>query len=112
MEDSNITIKVGSGTYNLLDKKYNNFIQNSLSNTDEETIERWFTYEAIMSDLIGLNKIHYFEEIKYRLTGGEDPNELILEIINRDNELKTHLWAHLRRLNDYKNEDLIKRFYQ
>lgn len=111
MEDSNITIKVGFGTYNLLDKKYNKFIKNSLTNTDEETIERWFTYEAIMSELIGLNKIHCFEEIKYRLTGGEDPNELILEIINRDNEIKTYLWAHLRRLTEYKNEDLLKRFY-
>jgi len=112
MEHSNITIKAGSGTYNLLDKKYNRFIKNSLTDTDEETIERWFTYETIMTELIGLNRINLFEEVKYRLTGGEDPNDIILEIISRDNELKTVLWSYSRRLNAYKNDDLLKRFYQ
>jgi hypothetical protein len=90
---------------------YNKFITNSLTNTDEETIERWYTYEAIMTELIGLNKINLFEEVKYRLTGGEDPNDIILDIINRDNVVKTALWAHSCRLRDYKNEDLLKRFY-
>lgn len=112
MEDSKITIKAGSGTYSLLDKLYNKFIKNSLTDTDEETIERWYTYEAIMTELIGIGRINYFEEVKYRLTGGEDPNDIIIDIITRDNEVKTYLWAHLRRLKDYKNEDLMKRFYE
>ena len=112
MENSNITIKAGSGTYNLLDKMYNRFITNSLSNMDDETMERWYTYEAIMTELIGLNKINCFEEIKYRLTGGEDPNDIILDIINRDGDIKTALWVHLRRVQDYKNEDTLRRFYQ
>lgn len=112
MENSRITIKAGSGTYNMLDKMYNRFIKNSLTDTDEETIERWCTYEAIMTELIGLNKINLFEEVKYRLTGGEDPNDIILDIINRDNDVKTILWAHSRKLMEYKNDDLLKRFYQ
>jgi len=111
MEDSNITIKVGSGTYSFLDKIYNKFITKSLKNTDEETQERWFTYESIMTELISMGKINYFEEIKYRLTGGEDPNNVILDILNKDNEIKKYLLTHIRRIKDYKNEDLLKRFY-
>jgi len=112
MDNSNITIKAGSGTYNVLDKMYNRFIKNSLANTDEETIERWHTYETIMSELITLNRVNLFEEVKYRLTGGGDPNDIILDIINRNNDVKTTLCVYSRKLMEYKNDDLFKRFYE
>lgn len=112
MDNSKITIKVGSGTYNSLDKMYNKFINTSLSDTDDETLERWYTYETIMKELISLGKINLFEETKYRLTGGEDPNDIILDIINSNNEIKTTLWSYSRKLNEYKNDDLLKRFYE
>lgn len=112
MVNCKITIKSGSGRYNLLDKLYNTLIKDSLAGTDEETIERWYTYETIMSELISLNKINLFEEIKYKLTGGEDPNEIILDIISKDKDIKTTLWVYIRKLKAYKNEDLLKRFYQ
>lgn len=110
MEDSNITIKGGSGTYNFLDKIYNNFIITSLKNIDEETEERWVTYETVIRELVALGKANYFEEIKYRLTGGEDPNDVILDILNKDAEVKTYLWPHVRRIQEYKGIDLLNRF--
>lgn len=112
MGNSNITIKVGFGRYNLLDKLYNRFINLSLKNTNEETIERWSTYEIIIAELIDLNKINYFEEIKYRLTDGETPNDIFIDIMERDSEIRTYLWPYLIRIKEYKNEDLLKRFYE
>lgn len=111
MDDSQITIKVGFGTYNILDKMYNKFVKNSLSDTDGDTLERWYTYETIMKELIDLGKINLFEEVKYRLTDGEDPNDTIIDIINRDNETRTFLWSYSRKLKEFKNYDLLKRFY-
>jgi hypothetical protein len=112
MVDSNITIRVGSGTYNFLDKQYNIFIKNSLENVDDDTHERWVTYETIMRELVNLGRIKLFEEIKYRLTGGGDPNDIMLDIINRDNEVRTHLWFHISHIKGFKNDELIQRFYE
>ena len=111
MSDSNFTIKVGSGTYNFLDRIYNRFIINSLTKHNEDIIERFITYDVIMNELIALGKIHYFEEVKYRLTGGEEPNEVMLSIMNKDNEIKTALWGLRRKVEEYVEEDMINRYY-
>lgn len=112
METSKITIKAGSGTYNTLDKMYNRFIKNYLTNTNEETKERWQTYESIIAELVRLDRADYFDEIKYRLTGGENPNDIISDIIDRDNEIKKYLWSHILKIRDYENLDLLRRFYK
>jgi hypothetical protein len=45
---------------------------------------RWETYNVIIETLLSKVDTHYFEEIKYRLTDGEDPNIVILDIIERE----------------------------
>jgi hypothetical protein len=110
MDTSRTTIKARSGSYNFLDKKYNNFINQSLVNSDEETYERWLTYDTIIKELILMDKINYFEEVKYRLTGGEDPNEVLTDIINKDSETRAYMWPHIRTLKNYHNEDIVNRF--
>ena len=111
MDNSRITIKVGSGSHNFLDKKYNNYLKQSV-NLNEKTVERWITYDVIINEIIQLGKINYFDEFKYRLTGGEDPNQILIEIINKDNETRTYLWHHLKRLKFFINDDLMRRFYE
>lgn len=112
MDTSKITIKARSGSYNFLDKKYNNSVKNYLASIDEDTYERWLTYDTILNEFIWLDKINYFEEFKYRFTGGEDPNDILIDIIEREPDIKTHMWPQSRTLKDYKNEDNLKRFYQ
>lgn len=110
MNTSKITIKAGSGSYTILDKKYSDSIKTYLAKINDDTYERWLTYDTILNELIWLDKTNYFEEFKYRFTGGEDPNDVLVDIINREPDIKTYLWSHLKRINDYINEDLIKRF--
>ena len=110
MNTSKLTIKAGSGSYSFLDKTYEIFIRNLFSNSDEDTYERWLTYDTIIKELILLDKLNYFDELKYRVTGGDNPIDVLMDIINKDNETRTYLWTHLQKLKEYKNEDLTKRF--
>jgi hypothetical protein len=54
----------------------------------------------------------YFDEVKYRLTDGENPNQVILDIINRDlDSVNGLVWLLKRRIEEYIEEDFIRRFY-
>lgn len=110
MNTSRVTIKAGSGSHNLLDRAYNKFIKQSFLNGDDNTYERWVTYNFIIKELIQLNRLKCFEEMKYRLTGGEDMNNILIDIISRDEELSDYLPASLNKLNQYKIDDLLIRF--
>lgn len=112
MSDSYFKIKAGSGTYNFLDKIYNRFITHTLITDNNETIDRFITYDSIMNELIALGDISSFEEAKYRLTGGENPNQVMLDIIDRDNETKTVLWSLRTKIEEYIEDDKFKRFYE
>ena len=63
--------------------------------------------------MIKLNDYQYFEEIKYRLTDGENPNEVLIDIISRYKpENLNHLILFLmNRVEEYAEEDFLKRFY-
>lgn len=111
MKDINIKIKIGSGKYNNLDKEYNQFIKKTMMNLDEETKQRWETYSVIMDELININRIDCFEEVKYRLTDGEDPNKVMIDIINKNQNASTLLWFMRKRILEYIDEDFYNRFY-
>ena len=52
-------------------------------------------------------------EIKYRITDGEDPNIILLEIINRESETEDGLiWFLKRRVEEYIDEDFFNRFFK
>jgi len=105
-------VKSGSGKNSNLDKAYNKLINNLLVEMNEETEERWETYNLIIKELFQIDNGKYFEEIKYRLTDGEDPNYLLLEIASRYNqdELSFLVTFLLKRVEEYLDEDFFKRF--
>ena len=111
MEANNFILRARQGKYSMLDKEYYRHINTILETIDEEQEIRWETYNLIIEELINLNHWDYFEEIKYRITDGENPNEVILEIIERDvNEVSGLIWALKKRLEEYIDEDFFKRF--
>lgn len=111
MKDINIKIKAGSGKFNNLDKQYNQFIKRTMLNIDEETKQRWETYSVIMDELININRFDYFEEAKYRLTDGEDPNSVMMDMIDRNKNTSGLLWLMRKRIQEYMDEDFYNRFY-
>ena len=104
-------VKAGQGKKSTLDRAYNQHITNMLINLNEEEEERWETYDLIMNSLNG-SKNNYINELKYRVTDGEDLNEVILSMINRNVlEVDGLAWLLKRRIEDYIEDDFLKRFY-
>jgi hypothetical protein len=110
MKDFNITIKAGTGKFNNLDKEYNNLITSTMANVDSETKLRWETYSIIMDELLNIDRIDCFEEAKYRLTDGEDPNKVMIDMIDRNKNTSGLLWFIRKRLQEYIEEDFYNRF--
>jgi len=111
MGDLEFTIKCGSGTYTKLDKEYNSYINNVVKLLDEDKIARWDFYNLFMNELINLGLKTIFEEVKYRLTDGEDANKLILEIINREDQLSEISWFLKAKIELFIDEDFYNKFY-
>lgn len=105
MKESNFTIKHGPGDFSNLDKEYNSYIKNSTRGLDDEKVNRWDIYDLIMKDLLKLGLNVVFEEVKYRLTDGENPNLVMMEIINRDYYESELAWFLKNRLELYIKED-------
>ena len=95
-----------------LDKEYNNHIYNILNSSTEEKKNRWEIYDLVISELIKQGDIDYFKEFKYRLTDGENPNEIILDFIDRDTDNVTSLvWSLKNRIEQFLDEDIYDRFF-
>lgn len=110
MKDFNITIKAGTGKFNNLDKEYNNFITLTMTNVDAETKLRWETYSIIMDELLNIGMVDCFEEAKYRLTDGENPNVVLIDMIDRNKNASGLLWFIRKRVQEYMDEDFYNRF--
>lgn len=94
-----------------LDKAYNTHVKNLLPTLTDESRERWEIYSIIIEDLVSKGKTNYLKEIKYRLTDGEEPSNVILDIIERESENIDNLsWYMKRRIEEYVEEDYFKRF--
>jgi hypothetical protein len=95
-----------------LDKAYNEHLKNIIHSINEEEEGRWETYSVIIEQLVKQGKDNYLEEIKYRLTDGENPNEVILSIIEKESDNVDALtWFFKKRVEEYLEEDYFKRFY-
>jgi hypothetical protein len=108
MDELHFKIKNGSGTYNKLDRDYRDFLTLKLKNDLE--IDRLEVYDLIMSELISSNLINTFEEVKYRITDGENPNKIMLEVINRQDYDSTIVWLLKNRIQSFIEEDFLRRF--
>lgn len=112
MEANNFLMKAGQGKRTALDKAYYKHINTVLENLDEENQIRWETYNIVIQELINQGKTNYFQEIKYRLTDGEDPNDVMLDIIERESdEIDGLIFFFKRRIEEYREDDYLKRFY-
>jgi hypothetical protein len=113
MEQFDFVLKTGKSKNTTLDKAYSKLINNVITNLDEEKESRWETYNLIISEILLLENGIYFEELKYRLTDNENPNEVIIDIINKDsaNESNGFLLFLKGRVEEYLEEDFFKRFY-
>jgi hypothetical protein len=59
--------------------------------------------------LINLNEYNSFDEIKYRITDGENPNVVILDVVNRFLDDNYILWLIKPNIEFFIDEDLIKK---
>ena len=113
MKANRTKTKASQGKNSTLDKAYNRHIIKLFNELDEEKQERWETYNIIIQELINEGKLDTFSEIKYRVTDGEDPNDVILEIIERyGDEMNTIVWFLKRRIEEYQEDDNLRRFYE
>ena len=111
MEANHFILRARRGKQTMLDKAYSKYINTVLDSIDEEQEFRWETYNLIIEELINDNCLDYFEELKYRITDGEEPSVVFLEIINRDPDRVSGLiWSLKRRVEEYVDEDFFKRF--
>lgn len=94
-----------------LDKAYYKHINNLVKNLSEEEEARWEIYSVIIEQLIKDGKEQYYKEIKYRISDGENPNQVILDIIDIESDNADSVtWFFKRRIEEYLEEDYFKRF--
>ena len=112
MVTNNLLLSTNKSKKTILDKVYNRHIYNIISNLNEEEEARWETYNLILTELSESGSKDYFDEVKYRLTDGENPNQVILDIINRElDNVNGLVWLLKRRIEEYIEDDFIRRFY-
>lgn len=111
MEAKNFIFSAGQGKRNALDKAYNKHINNILETLDEDKETRWETYNMLFEELREQGKGDYFKEFKYRITDGENPNEVMLNIIDKNvDDVSGLIWFLKRRIEEYLDEDFFRRF--
>ena len=95
-----------------LDKLYYDHVNGLLSNIKEEDEIRWETYGLIIDNLIKLGYKNILKEVKYRITDGENPNKIMLDIIQRYSEnVDSMVWFLKRRVEEYLEEDYFNEFF-
>ena len=74
-------------------------------------LHRWDIYNLIMEELIELNKLDLFDEVRYRITDNEDPNYVMIDVLNKAEVLSGLLWLIKKRIKFFIDEDFENRFY-
>jgi hypothetical protein len=95
-----------------LDKLYYEHVNCLLNNLDEEEEIKWDTYSLIIENLVNQGHKNILKEVKYRMTDGENPNQIILDIIHRYSDtVDGMIWFLKRRVEEYLEEDFYKKFF-
>lgn len=108
MESSIKLPKVGKKRINKLDRDYNKFIENLYDIHSEDLMNRLEIYNAVINELTTLDEQQTINELKYRITDGENPNSVILDIINRYSVESHFMWLMSKNIEQFIYEDLIK----
>lgn len=111
MDRMNFIVKTGRGKNTILDNEYKNLIENVVNN--EEVESRWEVYNLVIQELFKIDNGVYFKEIKYRLTDGENPNKVMLEILSRyeNGVLNGFTFFLKKRIEEYAEDDFFQRFF-
>jgi len=94
----------------ILDKMYEKMIRDNISSSCEDQELRMETYDLILYELKREGDYKTYEEIKYRITDGENPNEVFYDIILRGDYSSSLIWLFKRRIGDFIEEDSYNRF--
>jgi hypothetical protein len=78
--------------------------------TETEAAERWTIYTDLVDQFKSLNKTNHIHEIHYRILIGENVNSVLIDIIDRDNELYFILYPYIYILEEFYDFDEIKMF--
>lgn len=112
MKTKQFVLTANQGYRTTLDKAYNKHITSVLASFNEDQEARWETYNLIINELISQGNRNIIKEVKYRLSDGENPNILFLDLINRDvDNVNSLVWFLKRRLDEYLEEDFFNRFF-
>jgi hypothetical protein len=77
MEAIKSLLQANQGNKSTLNRAYNKHIYNILTTLNEENEERWENYTAIIYSILNDTKMDHTDEMKYRITDGENPNNII-----------------------------------
>lgn len=93
---------------NFLDKIYNKFVSTNIIKNELDE-EKWEIYKSLFS-LFKNEYTNIAEEIQYRITGGENPNKVFLDILNREKDLPIEISMYKSSLIDIENKEWIEKF--
>lgn len=97
---------------NLLNKMYGQIIRKTIENIDEDQEIRLETYDLILYELKRESNYKTYEEIKYRITDGEPPNNVFYDIILRGDYSSSLIWLFKKRIEEFIEIDSYERFYK
>ncbi len=112
MKNENPNTNTGPNKYKIVDKTLDRLIRERLNDINEEHDERWETYDLILFELKRECNYDTYDEIKYRLTDGENPADVFYDIIIRGDYSSSLIWLFKERLETYLDEDYYSRFYK
>ena len=104
-------LKPTHGGKSTLDKAYFKYVDNIARTLNEEEENRWEIYSIIIEQLIKQGKGEYLTEIKYRISDGEDPNDIFLSIIEREAEnVDGLIWSFKKVIEEFIDDDYFNKF--
>ena len=111
MLHTNTLLNFGLKESKILNRDFNNLITKMVQQMDDESLSRLTTYDVILNEWIEEGKLLHLGELKYRVTDGENLNQVLLDIILKD-DLPSSLCVNQKStLMDYLSEDKSKVFY-
>ena len=110
MRLENFIIESGNSDDKTLNRSYKKFLIKVINNADDDLLERWETYNMIMEELVHLSYYDTFNEIKYRVTDGEDVNQVVLDVLSNI-EKSNMLHFMQRNVERFIEDDRYSRFF-
>jgi len=65
-----------------LDFNYTTLVFNKTNKADSDVKRKWITYEKILDELSLMGEFKKIDEIKYRITDGEEDKKVFKDVLN------------------------------